>query len=90
MAKKIKIEFISSGFREILEGDGVHQLVTDTATRIQQEANAGIDEESEGFSVDVWEGNYGGGRWIGSVTSQDRAAAAAQSEYQVLSKAVHP
>lgn len=89
MAQQIKIEFISDGFREILESEGTQQLVADAAAKIQSAANAGIGKDSEGFSAETWRGNYGGGRWIGSVTSLDSTAARAQSENKVLTKAVH-
>lgn len=89
MAKNITIDFISDGFKAILESEGTRQLVADTAAKIQKAANEGVKEDSEGFSTETWLGNYGGGRWIGSVTSQDAAAAKAQSEYKVLTKAVH-
>lgn len=88
MAQQIKLEFISDGFKAILEGDGTRQLVADAAAKIQAAANAGV-KDSEGFSANTWLGNYGGGRWIGSVTSLDVAAARAQSEDKVLTKAVH-
>ena len=88
MAQKVKLEFISDGFKAILESDGTRQLVEDAATKIQAAANAEV-KDSEGFSVETWHGNYGGGRWIGSVTSLDEAAAKAQSEDKVLTKAVH-
>lgn len=89
MAQKIKLEFISDGFKAILESEGTRQLVNDAAVKIQSAANADV-KNSEGFSAETWLGHYGGGRWIGSVTSLDAAAAKAQSEDKVLTKAVHP
>lgn len=88
MSAEITIEFISSGFREILFSDGVKSAVTSASQKIQAEANAAVSN-SKGFSANTYGGGYGGGRWIASVTSIDRAAAAAESEHQVLSKAVH-
>ncbi|MBQ6240875.1 MAG: hypothetical protein IJK56_11045 [Firmicutes bacterium] len=88
MAQQIKLEFISDGFKAILESEGTRQLVADVAAKIQSAANAGV-KNSEGFAVETWRGNYGGGRWIGSVTSLDDVAARAQSEDKVLTKAVH-
>lgn len=89
MAQKMKIEFISKGFKTILESAGTRKLVADAAEKIQTAANAEV-KDSEGFSAETWLGKYGGGRWIGSVTSLDDAAARAQSENKVLTKAVHP
>lgn len=88
MAQQIKIDFISEGFKAILESEGTRQFVGDAAAKIQAEANANV-KDSEGFSAETWLGNYGGGRWIGSVTSLDTAAAQAQAEDKVLTKAVH-
>lgn len=88
--QQIRLEFISAGFKAILTSPGVKDLVTQTGARIQSEANAGVEGESEGFSSNTWLGAYGGGRWVNSVTSSDRIAAEAEAEDKVLSKAVHP
>lgn len=85
---KMKIKFKSSGFREILLSSGVNSSVTAAANGIQARANANAPAGSEGFGCKVWKGGYGGGRWVASVTSLDKKAAAAESENKVLSKAV--
>ena len=87
-AEITNIEFISPGFRKILFSDGVKSAVTSAAKKIQAEANEAVSN-SKGFRANTYSGGYGGGRWIASVTSIDRAAAAAESEHQALSKAVH-
>lgn len=84
-----KIEFNSQGFKDILFSPGTKELVQGVANQIQAEANAGIQEDSEGFSSNVVAGGYGGGRYVGFVTSTDKASAQAESEDKVLSKAVH-
>ena len=84
----IQIEFISKGFRDILFSDGVKNAVTSAAERIQAEANAGVSD-SEGFSMNVRGIGYGGGRWGAFVSAKDQKANAAESENQVLTKAVH-
>ena len=84
-----KIEFNSQGFKDILFSPGTKELVQGVANKIQAEANAGIQEDSEGFSSNVVAGGYGGGRYVGFVTSTDKASAQAESEDKVLSKAVH-
>lgn len=84
-----KIEFNSRGFKDILFSPGTKELVQGVANQIQAEANAGIQEDSEGFSSNVVAGGYGGGRYVGFVTSTDKASAQAESEDKVLSKAVH-
>ena len=88
MSAEIQIEFFSEGFRQILMSEGTKNVVTSAAQKIQAEANSAVSN-SEGFSANTWVGNYGGGRYVASVTSIDRAAATAESERQVLSKAVH-
>lgn len=84
-----KIEFNSQGFKDILFSPGTKELVQGVADQIQAEANAGIQEDSEGFSSNVVAGGYGGGRYVGFVTTLDNKAAQAESEDKVLSKAVH-
>lgn len=84
-----KIEFVSEGFRQILTSAGTQELVQGIATQIQTEANAGITEESEGFSANVIVGGYGGGRYVGFVTAIDDKASAAEAEEKVLTRAVH-
>lgn len=86
--KQTKIQFISKGFREILVGAGTKDVVTRVTNNIQSRANGSVGEDSEGYSANVWMGGYGGGRWIGSVTTTDRASQIAESEDKALSKAV--
>ena len=52
MAQKIKLEFISDGFKAILESEGTRQLVNDAAVKIQSAANADV-KNSEGFSAET-------------------------------------
>ncbi len=88
MATQVKIEFNSAGFREILLSDGVRSAVESATNAIQARANASISGGSEGFSAQVRVGGYGGGRWIGHVTTTDYASMVAASEDQALVKAV--
>lgn len=88
MAKQITLKFISEGFRQILLGDEVKSVVYQKAKEIQEKANANINGESEGFSAKIWQGNYGGGRWIGSVSTTDGESIRSESEDKALSKAV--
>ena len=84
-----RLEFISAGFKAILESEGTKQLVQDTAAQIQQRANANAGLEGEdGFSANVWHGNYGGGRWVGSVTTTGKKSQKAEAEDKALSRAV--
>lgn len=88
MATQIRLEFISSGFKEILESDGVHDLVQDTANEICDRANANNNRGGEGFATNVIKGGYGGGRWIGFVKATDKESAIAEAEDKALSGAV--
>lgn len=88
MATQIKIKFNSDGFKQILTGSGVQSVVQSATDNIQSKANANINGTSEGFSARVWQGNYGGGRWIGSVSTTDTESQRAEAEDKALSKAV--
>ena len=83
-----KIEFFSSGFRDVLQSPGVRNLLEATANDIAARADSGLTEESSGHSVKVWQGSYGGGRLIASVSTTDSASALSEAEYKTLSKAV--
>lgn len=88
MASQMRIKFNSKGFKEILCGDGVHEAVTDAAQAIQGRANANNTRGGEGFSCETWMGNYGGGRWVASVSTTDRKSQIAEAEDKALSRAV--
>lgn len=82
-----RIVFNSAGFKEILESDGVHDLVQETADGICDRANANNNRGGE-FATNVIKGGYGGGRWIGFVKSTDEKSAQAEAEDKALSGAV--
>lgn len=92
MAKQIRLEFNSDGFREILTGTGVQSVVSEATQKIQAQANANaageLDENSEGFSAKTWLGGFGGGRWVGSVSTTDHSTMVAEAENKALSRAV--
>lgn len=92
MAKQIRLEFLSDGFKEILTGAGVQNLVSEATQKIQAQANANaageLDEDSEGFSAKTWLGGFGGGRWVGSVSTTDHSTMVAEAENKALSRAV--
>lgn len=85
---QVEIKFISEGFAAILQSDGTRSVVGNAAEKIRASASGSVD--GEGFTAKTWMGGYGGGRYVASVTSADRAAALAESEDKVLTKAVHP
>lgn len=82
---KIKIEFNSAGFRNLLFSDGVKNLVQNTTNNIASKANA---NSGGGFEARVQKGGYGGGRYIGFVTSTDPSAARAEAEDKALTRAI--
>lgn len=88
MGKQTKIKFISSGFKDILCSEGVMNLVTSETSIIQDKANANNSRGGDGFSANVWMGAYGGGRWVGSVTTTDLKSKIAEAEDKALSRAV--
>lgn len=88
MAIQIRIEFISEGFKEILNSEGVRAAVLAEAEKIAAKANANMHEESAGFEAHAWQGNYGGGRWIASASTTDYASMKAESEDKALTRAV--
>lgn len=81
-----RIEFNSAGFKELLNSDGVYDLVQSTTDAIAKKANENYGGDA--FQPTVIKGFYGGGRWIGFVTSTDRESAAAESEDQALTRAL--
>ena len=78
---QVRIKFNSDGFRQILVGDGVRSVVSDTTEGIASRAG-------DGFSSKTIMGGFGGGRWVGFAGSTDQASARAEAEDKVLSKAV--
>lgn len=84
----IRLVFNSDGFRQILQSDGVHDLVQQTAEEIAEKANANNTRGGQGFEARTQIGGYGGGRYIGFVTTADNKAKIAESEDKVLTRAL--
>ena len=93
----------SEGFRQILVSEGCHQLVQSVTDQIRDNAvanYAAVDDNSlakalnpggdpnAGFNARTQVGGYGGGRWIGFVSTADEYASAAEAEDKVLTRAV--
>lgn len=85
---QVKIKFNSKGFKAILCGGGVQGLVQSATSDIQSRANANNTRGGEGFDAHVWMGSYGGGRWVGSVSTTDHKSRVAEAEDKALSRAV--
>ena len=89
MTTQTTLQFISDGFKAILESSGVQSLVQSVGETIKNSANANAGlEDSDGFSCNVWMGNYGGGRWVASVTTTDKKSMKAEAEDKALSRAI--
>lgn len=93
--EQVRIEFISAGFRQILTSEGCQELVQSTTDAIRDKAVANYaavspkgTDASEGIRSATQIGGYGGGRWIGFVSTADEYAAAAESEDKILTRAV--
>lgn len=76
-----RIEFNSDGFRQILLSDGCRQLVQSTTEDIR-------DKAGDGFESSVQVGGYGGGRWIGFVSTTDQDSVKAETEGKALTRAL--
>lgn len=83
-----RIEFISEGFRQILLSEGCHEVVKQTTDEIVERANANNTRGGEGFRASTEVGGYGGGRWIGFVSTTDKNAKIAEAEDKALTRAV--
>ena len=78
----IRFQFISEGWREILNSADVANLVADTGNRIAERAG-------EGFVYKPQVLKYGGGRVGGFVVATTHEAREAQAEDKVLTRAVN-
>lgn len=88
MASETRLVFNSDGFRELLLSEGVKDLVSTAAEEIQNKADANNTRGGEGFRSTVQVGGYGGGRWIGFVSTTDKASEIAESEDKALTRAI--
>lgn len=82
-----EINFISAGFKQILESDGVRDLVQDVANGICERANANYG--GDGFAVNVRHLGYGGGRYGAFISSVDENASRAEANDHVLTRAIN-
>lgn len=82
-----KIEFVSAGFKEILNSSGVESIIRQHTEATAAAANANLTTESEGFRSKVFTGS-GQGRVVGVVYTTDHASMVAEAEEKALSRAV--
>ena len=85
MAKNVRIEWNDAGFVEILQSEGVRELVLSQAERIATAATANIPEPSEGYTANAVKKPT---RWVAGAATTDEASVRAESEYKALSRAV--
>lgn len=91
----MRLVFNSDGFRQILTSDGCRDLIQTQTDAIREKAVAnyaavaprGVDA-SEGIKASTQIGGYGGGRWLGFVSTTDSYAAAAEAEDKIITRAV--
>lgn len=83
---KTKLVFNSPGFKAILNTEGTQKLVEDLAQSIADKANSNYG--GDGFVAKTQVGGYGGGRWIGFVTTTDKESLIAESEDSALTRAL--
>ena len=82
-----KIEFISAGFKGILNSPGVESMIRQHTEAVCNRANGNLHVESEGYESKIYTGS-GQGRVVGVVHTTDHASMAAETEEKALSRAV--
>ena len=86
MANFTRIEFISDGFKQILQSEGTHQVVSEIADNIAAEANS--IGNCDGFESNTLLGGRAQ-RYIGFAYAGNEEAMKAEAENQALTRAVH-
>lgn len=81
----VRIEWVNQGFVDILQSEGVHELVLSQAKAIASRASANIPEDSEGYHAAAKKNNT---RWVAGVITTDAVSVRAESENKALSRAV--
>ncbi|MBR2790099.1 MAG: hypothetical protein IKD70_05715 [Eggerthellaceae bacterium] len=92
MAEKVRVKFEPDGFRQILMGDECAAMVRKEAEMMASRANGlqVFDEDGEpGYGASIFMGGYGGGRWIGHVSSVNFSGDFDQAQNQTLTKAAN-
>lgn len=97
MAKGIaKLEFISDGFKAILQTEGTHQVVSEVTESIKQNCVANYAAVSpDGVDADVFNtevkqataAQYKS-RYVGFVSTSDPYAVAAETEDKIMTRAL--
>lgn len=88
--ESVRLEFVSEGFKAILNCEGTGELVKQVTDRVCAECNSMNNRGGSGFEASTFKGNYAGGRWVGYITATDKKSLAAASEDKVFERALHP
>ena len=83
MAQKVRLEFNSEGFAQILASEECHELVQSYAEDIAEKANA-----NSGLDSFVATSEKAPTRYIGFASSSDKASFIAESEEKALTRAL--
>lgn len=89
MAKTVRIEHISAGWREILMSEPVKQLVSDNAEAVRSRAESMSTMPGAEWAAEVSVGNYGGGRIVGYVRPANLQAMIDEASGKLLEVAVN-
>ena len=88
MAKTVRIEHISAGWREILMSETVKQLVSDNADAVRSRAESMSAMPGAEWTSEVSVGSYGGGRSVGYVRRSNPQAVIEEGSGKPLQEAV--
>lgn len=80
MTKKMRIEFVSAGFRQVLDSSGVRYLVYGAGDKMARLAG-------DGFVCNHGQGSFGGGRPVAWVGGADSDAWEREATDKVLTRA---
>lgn len=81
MGVKVRIEHLSDGYKQVLTSDELKR-------ELERRTKAIADAAGDGFEASVFEGKFGGGRWVGMVEAKTSKARRAEAEDKALSKAI--
>lgn len=82
------VQLNHDGFKALLQGPEIKELVEQEAKLIEDRANANNTRGGEGFVSTIKVGYYGGGRWVGFIHATDNNSAIAESEDKALTRAL--
>ena len=85
-----RVKFNRDAFKAILLSDETKALVGSEAGKMAARANSlQAFGDEPGYKAGTYKGNYGGGRWIGHVSSVNFSGDFDQAQNQTLTKAAN-